>query len=62
MRFFEVEMLIKEAFPPGLGELVMSFLREPYVPWDSYDLWVPEYDQNGHYGHVPMSPIDLPMW
>ena len=63
MRFFEVELLVREMFPLGVGDLVLSFL-EPVAPWSPFDQWVhvPEYDSQGYYGHVPMCPIDLPMW
>ena len=62
MRFFEIQMLIREKFPAGVRELILSFLKEPVVPWEPHDHWIPEYDNQGNYGHVPMCPIDLPMW
>ena len=62
MRFFEVELLVREKFPPGVRELILSFLEEPVTPWDPTDLWVPEFDSSGLYGHVPMCPIELPTW
>ena len=62
MWFFEMEMLVRRKFPVGVRELIMSFLEEPVVPWEPHDQWVPEFDNRGLYGHVPMCPIDLPMW
>ena len=66
MRFFEVNLLMREALPRELADLVMSFLKEDLHPWD--DTWdlVPEYDADGNYGGFPMCPTEvstnLPMW
>ena len=60
MRFFEVEMLIHEKLPKDLAKIIIGYLQYPAMPWDAYDMWVPEYDTNGNYGHVPMCPVDLP--
>jgi hypothetical protein len=61
MRLLEVELLLREKLPRVLADLVIAFATTP-APWDPYDLWVPEYDSNGDYGHVPMCPVELPLF
>ncbi len=53
---------LKEKVPKDLALLILSFLKHEVVPWDSFDLWVPEFDRDGNYAYLPMCPIDLPMW
>ena len=60
MRFLEVELLIREKLPKDLANIIIGYLQYPAEPWNTYDMWVPEYDDNGNYGHVPMCPIELP--
>ena len=62
MRILEVELLLREKLPRVLADLVIAFASTPVAPWDPYDLWVPEYDENGDYGHVPMCPVELPLF
>ena len=60
MRFLEVELLVLELLPKDLTKIVIGYLQYPAEPWNLYDDWVPEYDADGNYGHVPMCPIELP--
>jgi hypothetical protein len=55
---------VKDYFPFGIAELICEFAKPTPAPYDSWALWafVPEFDCNGNYGHLPMSPIDLPLF
>jgi len=61
MRALRIELTLKEQLPRDLANLVLSFLKFPVVPWDAFDMWVPEFDLAGNYGHVPMVDTGLPM-
>ena len=62
MRFFEVELLLKERVNKDLARLIIQFCKYTFDPWDAYDLWVPEYNSTGMYGQLPMCPIELPIF
>ena len=62
MRIFAIERVLKEKVPKDLALLILSFLKHEVVPWDSFDLWIPEYDRDGNYAYLPMCQVDLPMW
>jgi len=61
LRALQIELALKAQLPRDLANLVLSFLKNPVVPWDAFDMWVPEYDAAGNYGHVPQVDTGLPM-
>ena len=54
-------LILEKRLPRDLAKIVMSYLKFTVVPWDAFDLWYPEYNLDGDYGHLPQVETGLPM-
>ena len=63
MHLLEVELALREIFCTDVVRLMLQFLRPVPEPFEWFG-WrdVAEYDSRGNYGHVPMCPIELPLF